>query len=34
MGEASFQLARTRFSLEAMTTAFIEALCAVGLRRP
>lgn len=34
MGEASFQLARTRFSLEAMTTAFIQALCAVGLRRP
>jgi len=34
MGEASFRLARTRFSLQAMTTAFIEALCAVELRRP
>ena len=34
MGEASFHLARTRFSLEAMTTAFVEALCAVRLRRP
>ena len=34
MGEASFHLARTRFSLEAMTTAFVEALCAVRPRRP
>ena len=34
MGEASFQLARTHFNVESMTSAFIEALCAVGLRRP
>jgi glycosyltransferase involved in cell wall biosynthesis len=34
MGEVSFQLARTRFSLEAMTEAFVEALRAVRLRRP
>lgn len=34
MGEASFQLARTRFNLESMTSAFLEALRAVGLERP
>jgi len=34
MGEASFRLARERFNLEAMTDAFVAALCAVSLRRP
>jgi glycosyltransferase involved in cell wall biosynthesis len=33
MGEASFRLARERFNLEAMTDAFVAALCAVTLRR-
>lgn len=34
MGEASFELARRRFNLEAMTDAFVQALRAVTVRRP
>jgi acyl carrier protein phosphodiesterase len=33
MGAASFHLAQTRFNLEAMTDAFVAALCATTRRR-